>query len=163
MIFFKIIYRLNVYFKLLIFKLIYLNKFRIGKNLSFRKGFTLVIEGKNAKVKIGNNCFFNNYCTIAAQSHITIGDNTIFGENVKIYDHNHNYIDHNKLIKHQGYSTDHIEIGQNCWIASNVIILKGVKIGDNCVIGAGCIVHKDISSNSIVLCKQEKLIRLNNE
>ena len=34
---------------------------------------------------------------------VYIGDNSIIGENVKIYDHNHSFSDKNKLIKEQGY------------------------------------------------------------
>ncbi|MDD7670222.1 MAG: DapH/DapD/GlmU-related protein [Ruminococcus sp.] len=43
-----------------------------------------------------------------------------------------------------------IEIGKNCWIASNAVILKGAKIGYNCVIGAGCVVNCEIPEGSIV-------------
>ena len=43
-----------------------------------------------------------------------------------------------------------IRIGNNCWIASNAVILKGAEIGDNCVIGAGCVVKGVIPSGSIV-------------
>ena len=48
------------------------------------------------------------------------------------------------------YGSFRIIIGNNCWIASNVVILKGTKIGNNCVIGAGCIVSGIIPDNSIV-------------
>ncbi len=49
-----------------------------------------------------------------------------------------------------------IEIGKNCFIGNDVIILPGVTIGDNCVIAAGAIVTKSIPSNSVaggVPCK----------
>ena len=61
-----------------------------------------------------------------------------------MYDHNHCYKDANLPIKYQGYTEAPIIIGKHCWIASNVVILKGVTIGDNCVIGAGCVVYKDV-------------------
>lgn len=44
-----------------------------------------------------------------------------------------------------------MSIGKHCWIASNVIILKGVTIGDGCVIGANCVIHRAISANTIVV------------
>lgn len=138
------------------FKLLYMNNFVFSFDLSFRNGFHLVIE-KSGRITIGKNVFFNNYCTIASLSSISIDDGTIFGENVKIYDHNHCYKDTDKLIKDQGYTTAPISIGKHCWIGSNVVILKGVTIGDNCVIGAGCVIHKDIPSGSVVVNKQELL------
>ena len=154
----KIIFHILTIIKCLYFKLIYRNRFQFGKRLSFRKGFALVIECQGY-VRIGNQCFFNNYCTIASMSSITIGEGTLFGENVKVYDHNHCYKDKSIPIKEQGYTTAPIVIGRHCWIASNVVILKGVTIGDNCVIGAGCVVYKDIPDNSIVTQKQDLVIR----
>ena len=91
---------------------------------------------------------------------VTIGEGTIFGENVKIYEHNHCYKDVNIPIKKQGYISASIVIGKHCWIASNMTILKGVTIGDNCVIGAGCIIYKDVPDNSVVMNKQELMIKL---
>lgn len=85
---------------------------------------------------------------------ITIGEGTIFGENVKIYDHNHCYKDTSIPIKAQGYTSAPIRIGKHCWIASNVTILKGVTIGDNCVIGAGCMIHKDVPEGTVLLNRQ---------
>lgn len=43
-----------------------------------------------------------------------------------------------------------IKIGNNCWICTNAVILKGVEIGDNSVIGAGCVIYRDIPANSVV-------------
>ena len=159
MIILKIFFKINCLFKLLVFKLIYGKKLACGKKFSFRKNFSLIIDGKNAKVKIGNNVFFNNFCTIAAMDNITIGDNTIFGENVKIYDHNHQFKSTAIPIKNQGYTSERIVIGENCWIASNVVILKGVIIGNHSVIGAGNIVYKDVPENSILLSQQVQILK----
>ena len=41
-------------------------------------------------------------------------------------------------------------MGKDCWIGSDVTILKGVTSGDNTIIGAGCLVRKDIPTNSVV-------------
>lgn len=136
------------------YKIIYRSNLEVGKNFQFRKGFSLLLDDMGG-VKIGDNVFFNNYCTVCAYNEIIIGDGTIFGENVKIYDHNHIYSDPNVLIKHQGYTSAPIHIGKQCWIGSNVTILKGVTIGDNCVIGAGCIVYKDVPSNTRLINKQK--------
>ncbi len=148
MIIIKIWYHICCLLRKALFKLIYGRKFLFGRFVTWRKGFSLMIE-KNAEVKIGNSCFFNNYCSIAANNSVEIGDGCLFGENVKIYDHNHRF--NKKMpIKEQGFSNGEVHIGQNCWIGSNVTILKGANIGDNCVIGAGCVVSGRISAESLV-------------
>lgn len=106
--------------------------------------------GKNGKLQIGKECFFNNGCTIGVNKSVIIENGSIFGENVKIYDHNHRFADATKSIKSQGYSNGMIHIGKHCWIGSNVCILKNADIGNNCVIGAGCVISKKIEDNTIV-------------
>lgn len=153
-----LLFKIYCHFMALIWKLyyrvVYRSRLSLGSKLQFRKGFTLLLD-ESGVVNIGNSVFFNNYCTICAKNEIIIGDGTIFGENVKIYDHNHIYSDQDIPIKQQGYTSAPIHIGKHCWIGSNVTILKGVAIGDNCVIGAGCVVYKDVPSNTRIVNKQE--------
>ncbi|WP_051639623.1 acyltransferase [Succinivibrio dextrinosolvens] len=149
---FKILYYLFAFFKKIFFKLIYGNKFIFGNNLIFRKNFSLMISSKG-QVIIGNNCFFNNFCSLNCLKKIEIGDGSIFGEGVKIYDHNHKFCDLELPIKEQGFSVAEVKIGNHCWIGSNVVILKGSIIEDNCVIGAGCIISGRIKSGHIIKSK----------
>lgn len=161
MIFLKIIYHVQAIVWMWFLKLFYRfggARFIVGKHVTFRKGFSMMI-GKNGEVNIGNNVFFNNYCSLNAIERIIIGDGTIFGENVKVYDHNHCYQDPNVPIKAQGFTSAPVNIGKHCWIASNVVILKGVTIGDNCVIGAGCVIYKDVPEESVMINKQELVIK----
>lgn len=88
-----------------------------------------------------------------------IGNGNIFGENVKLYDHNHRYQNKSLSLKEQGFVTNPIIIGNNCWFGSNVTILQGVHIGNNCVIGANCLIYNDIEDNSIVTCDSKIRIR----
>lgn len=131
------------------YKLIYGKAISWGKRITFRKNFNILIS-KGAKMEIGQRCFFNNGCSLNCLEKIKIGDRCIFGEGVKIYDHNHKFRDTSRPIKEQGFSTAPVEIGNDCWICSNVTILKGVKIGNHCVIGAGCLIYKDIPDNTVV-------------
>ncbi|MFV0226156.1 acyltransferase [Empedobacter falsenii] len=123
-----------------------------GQNIDIRNNFNLVL-GKNANLTIGDNVFLNNGCSINCLESVIIGENTLFGENVKLYDHNHRY--DTSQVYHKEFTTDSIKIGKNCWLGSNVVILKGVTIGDNVIIGAGCVIHKDVPANSIIVNKQE--------
>lgn len=157
MLYYKIKYHIYTFFRKIFLKIIYGNKLKIGKGLSVRKDFNIFIDQKG-KIEIGDNCFFNNYCSLCSMDKITIGSNTIFGENVKIYDHNHRFNQKDVLIEKQGFKTSPVKIGKNCWIGSNVIILKGVKIGDNSVISAGSIVRENVDSNMIYINGEAKEI-----
>lgn len=138
-------------------KIKYINSLNIKKKISFRKNFNIRIS-KHGYLEIGQGCFFNNDCSINVMGKIIIGDNCIFGENVKLYDHNHIFNKTNELIKNQGMKIGKIEIGNNCWIGSNVTILKDVIIGNNVVIGANCLINENIPSNSIVKSKDNIII-----
>lgn len=121
----------------------------LGKNVHWRSRFSIIIEGQG-RLKIGNDCLFNFDCSITCLGKISIGDASIFGEDVKIYDHNHKFNKKDKNISEQGMSIGEVKIGNNCWIGSNVIILKGADIGDNCVIGAGAIISGKIPDNTLL-------------
>lgn len=149
----KICNALDHYHILLKYKILYRNKLKIGKKTRFRGNSRFSIIN-NAKVVIGNSVFINNGCSINSRSSIVIGDNTIIGEGVKIYDHNHKF---NKIMKkaYQGFSTANVKIGNNCWIGSNVIILKGVEVGNNTVIGAGVVLDESVGDNVVVTANRK--------
>ncbi|MHA7943015.1 acyltransferase [Formosa sp. 3Alg 14/1] len=123
-----------------------------GDNIQIREDAVFRL-GKNSKIEIGNGFFANKGMSLNAMGSISIGENTIFGEDVKLYDHNHGYKDTLTPIKDQPYSIGTVEIGSNCWIGSNVVILKNVKIGNDCIIGANCLVFKDVNDGEIIKAK----------
>ncbi|MEO6231202.1 MAG: acyltransferase [Ferruginibacter sp.] len=133
------------------------SQLEISGNVSFRNGCELR-TGQDGILSIGHNTFFNNYCSLQCFGKISIGNNCQFGESVKMYDMNHRFSDPNKLISDQGYSVGEIIIGNNCWIGSNVTILKNVTIGDNVVIGANCLIYKSVPANSLVVHNENLVI-----
>ena len=157
MIIFKIWYHILAIVKKFLYKILYRKKIEIAKNVTWRRDFSVMIE-KNGKLQIGKGCFFNNGCTIGVNKSVIIENGSIFGENVKIYDHNHRFSDTTKSIKSQGYSNGTVHIGKHCWIGSNVCILKNADIGNNCVIGAGCVISEKIKDNTIVRANNQYIL-----
>ena len=102
-------------------------------------------------VGIGEGAFF--YATI---SHIYIGNNIAFAPNVTIRGGNHRYDIVGKWITDykegdkRPTDDEPVYIEDDCWIASNVVILKGVTIGRGSIVAAGAIVNKSIPPYSIV-------------
>ena len=157
MLFIKFWHHIICFIQLIIFKLLYGKQLQIGKHVTWRSNFSIMIDA-NGRVVIGDNCFFNNGCSIASNRNITIGEGTLFGENVKVYDHNHRFRNLVVPIKEQGFSNGNVSIGKHCWIGSNVVILKGALIGDNCVIGAGCVIDCTVTSGTIVKLNQNIVV-----
>lgn len=119
--------------------------FSIGKRAVFGKQVTISVHS-TASFLSGNGVGFGSNCQIVSQGKISIGNNTIFGPNVLIYDHNHVFdIEHG--VNKREYKIGEVVIGNNCWIGAGAILLMNVHIGNNCVIGAGSIVTKDIPDN----------------
>lgn len=126
----------------------------LGEHLNFRNYIHLIV-GNQAKLTLGNRVFLNNFCSLNCLLDVEIGENTLFGENVKIYDHNHKYTTGATLeVSPYEFCLAPVKIGKNCWLGSNVTVLKGVTIGDNSIIGAGCLIFKDIPANSKVTLEQ---------
>lgn len=109
------------------------------------------------KLILYEGVFLNNYCSINCIDRIEIGSGTMIGEGVRFYDHDHTYTA--ERIEKWEWKMAPIMVGKDCWIGSNVTILKGVRIGDNTVIGAGCLIRQDIPANSIVYNNGDILIK----
>lgn len=132
-------------------------QFEKNASVHIERGFVLnnnsFIRVRNsASLFIGENCFFNNGCIITCREKVTIGNYAIFGPNVLIFDHDHNYKSKDRK---NNFISSEIKIGNNVWIGGNCCILKGSDIGDNCVIAAGAIVNGKVSPNTIYYSKDK--------
>lgn len=115
-------------------------------NFLMANGPLYVRASKGSSIVIGDNVFFNHNCSITALSKVTIGDGTIFGNNIVIVDHDH-CIGCNGV--EDGYNKKPVQIGKNVWIGANAVILKGSIIDDGAVIAAGAVVKGHIAANEL--------------
>lgn len=129
----------------------------IGKNVIINESNYITIKN-NAKFTVGDNTYITR-ATISCLGNIEIGENCILGEGMKLFDHNHQYQTNPFSVAKTDFNIGYIKMGNNVWTGANVVILKDVTIGDNVIIGAGCVIHKDIPANSIIINKQDQLIK----
>lgn len=132
-------------------------KFKIGKNCFFgykpggfhRKG-TIEFQARsiNSIIEIGDNVNTNNNIFICCFNSITIGDDTLIGQNVTIMDFEAHGIEP-ELRKSIG-EIGSVKIGKNVWIGNNVTILKNSTIGDNTIIATGAVVTGQFGDNLII-------------
>lgn len=112
-------------------------------------------------VHMGRNVYANFNLTIVDDTHVYIGDYTMFGPNVMIATAGHPILPEARI---KGYQYNMpVKIGKNCWIGGSVSIVPGITIGDNVVVGAGSVVTKDLPSNVVAVGNPCKVIREVNE
>lgn len=111
----------------------------------------------------GKHCHFGKYVyanfnlTMVDDTHIFVGDGTMFGPNVVLATAGHPIL---PCLREKQYQFNMpIHIGKNCWLGAGVIVMPGVTIGDNSVIGAGSIVTKDIPANVVAVGNPCRVLR----
>ena len=130
-------------------------KININKGFCCRDSVLFNVTG--GEISIGENTFINDGCKFNARKKISIGKNCMLGQNVLIYDHDHDY--HTLENMHEGFIVDDIIIGDDVWIGSNVTILRGSQIGDGCVIGAGTVIKNKIEPGTMVYSDKNMVIK----
>ena len=105
----------------------------------------------------GKNVYANFNLTLVDDTHIYVGDYTMFGPNVVVATAGHPILPE---LREKGYQYNApVRIGKNCWIGAGAIILPGVTVGDNVVIGAGSVVTKDLPSNVVAVGNPCRVLR----
>lgn len=112
-------------------------------------------------VHFGKGVYANFNLTLVDDTHIYVGDYTMFGPNVVLATAGHPILPELRPLAYQ-YNMP-IHIGKNCWLGAGVIVLPGVAIGDNTVIGAGSVVTKDIPANVVAVGNPCRVLREINE
>ena len=108
-------------------------------------------------VHFGKNVYANFNLTLVDDTHIYVGDFTMFGPNVTVAAAGHPLLPD---LREQGYQYNApVHIGKNCWIGAGAILVPGVTIGDNTVIGAGSVVTKDIPANVVAVGNPCRVLR----
>jgi acetyltransferase-like isoleucine patch superfamily enzyme len=107
----------------------------------------------NAKLSMGSKVFLNNRVHISCSEKIEIGTHVDIGDECLIIDNDFHGVGDNLPKKAP------IIIEDNVWLATRVIVLKGVTIGKGSVIAAGSIVLKSIPPNSFAAGVPAKVIR----
>lgn len=108
-------------------------------------------------VHFGKNIYANYNLTLVDDTHIYVGDYTMFGPNVTIATAGHPILSE---LRQRGLQYNMpVRIGKNCWIGAGAVILPGITIGDNVVVGAGSVVTKDIPSGVVAVGNSCRILR----
>lgn len=116
---------------------------------------------EKAKIKFGTNFCNTAKGTICCVGNIDFGNNVLTSWDTLIMDTDwHSIQDINTL---EIFSkTKPISIGNDVWIGTRAVILKGTTIPDNCIIGANSLITKSFDkTNTIIAGNPAKVVKEN--
>ncbi|MDR3409406.1 MAG: acyltransferase [Formivibrio sp.] len=122
--------------------------------------FYLPLQNRTARIHIGAGTAISDYFTISANESIHIGKNCLISFRVSILDHDHvTGLEINPVTSGIAKG-EPIEIGENTFIGTGVVIMRGVKIGRNCVINANSVVMRSFEDNCIINGSPAKVVMM---
>ena len=125
---------------------------RIGENVVFNScqrnnlvgltGATIIDNRFGGSISIGDSCGFSSVA-ISSKSVISIGARVMVGGNARIFDHDFHSVDSSirgTCEDSTSARTKPVIIEDDCFIGTNVIILKGTHLGARTIVAAGSVV-----------------------
>lgn len=132
----------------------------LARNVTIEKD--VWIRG-SSRLTIGQGTYIGRRAVIGCNEKVTIGQDCLLAENVRIQDTDHNFSNVSIPVNQQGITTAPVTIGNDVWIGFGVVITKGVTIGDGCVIGANSVVTRDIPPYSVAVGVPARVIKKRGE
>lgn len=132
----------------------------IGRNVSL--GRDVHLQTDSGFIRVGSGTTIQDQCRL--YGNIKIGSGCVFAPNVYASSGTHVFDRQPTLpiqMQEQLYNASDkpIEIGDDCWIGVNAVLMQGVTIGKGSIIGAGSIVTKEIPPYSVAAGAPAKILR----
>ena len=137
-------------------------KFGVKQSPSFLNSYAYIeAREKDAIITFGARSWFNNgFVVIAEACEISIGEDCLVGNDVTIYDSDFHALSPSDRLANMVFpKQSSVNIGDNVFIGSHCIILKGTNIGNGCVVAAGSVVNGSFPATMLIGGNPAKVIR----
>lgn len=118
---------------------------------------SIEIQESGAKIVIGDRCSFNG-ASIKSKKYVELKRQCMVGSSL-IVDTDYHSVEINRWDPNAKVKNKPIYIGENVWLCSQSVILKGVSIGNNSVIGLGTIVRQSVPENVVVIGNPQQIVK----
>ena len=127
------------------------NVVSIGKRCTIERDVSFRFDGPYVSgfhITIGESAFLGAGIEFNIKDEIIVGDHALIASGCKFIDHDHGTSADYRIDSQPGPCAG-IEIGKDCWLGVNVVVLRGVRIGNGAVVGAGAVVNRNIPAGEI--------------
>ena len=115
-------------------------------------------RSRHAVIEIETQTIISNNASFVAMDSVRVGAGCLIGDSVTVMDCDSHETD--ALWRRVGVGpVEPVMIGNNVWLGSRVMVLRGVTIGDNSVVGAASMVMRPIPANSVAVGVPAKVVR----
>ncbi|MDG9758564.1 acyltransferase [Pseudomonas sediminis] len=143
-------------------KPIYISGFKkifIGKRVRIYPGARIEVLGNNASITFEENISVGQNLHITSGTHLVIGKNTTFAENVFITSIEHSYEDIGVHIMQQPNKVKETQVGENCFIGFGAVIQAGTILGKQCIVGANSVVRGHFPDYSVIVGAPARIVK----
>ncbi len=106
-------------------------------------GPVILFAFPGARIRIGREGFLNA-CHLSSKQALEIGDRVWIGPGSRVFD-----ADQHDLDADRRQQIARVVIGDHCWIAADVTVLRGVEIGEQSVVGTRSLVTRSLPPHSL--------------
>jgi acetyltransferase-like isoleucine patch superfamily enzyme len=122
-------------------------KIIFSNNATIERGCRFV-SARDGKIVVGEGSIVTAFAIMNGGGNIIVGKQCIIGPRASINANEHKF-ERGSPIREQGFIHSEIYIEDDCWLAANVVLNKGIRLGKGSVIGANAVVTQDTREYSI--------------
>lgn len=114
------------------------------------------------RLDIGDDVFIGHDCRFAVADSVRIGRHCLLAGGVVIRDSDGHPLDAGARRRNRPTPVEAIKpvvVGDDVWLGTGAIVLKGVRIGDRAVVGAGAVVTADVPPDTVVAGNPARVVK----
>lgn len=129
---------------------------RIGDGVRFCRWVSLTAP-RGGRIDIGAHSFIGRGVVISAHESVQIGRHCLIAEYVCIHDNDHAL---EELAPTPAFVKSPVQIGDNCWLGAQSILVRGSSMDTGCVLGAGGVLTSHLGPGSVAVGVPARVARV---
>ena len=122
-------------------------------------GRNTILSCKNGDIEIGDGANIGFNCEIFSASRVRVGKNILMAAYTYLVGGDHLFDRTDIPVLQQGRTARGIDVGDNVWLGTHVVVTDGSSIGRDAIIGAGAVVVGEIPEFAIAAGIPAKMMR----